>query len=187
MDARIWVLVASLCSGCSLIGAGRVSLGLTATTRGAVGLAVSGEVGAGVLFVPDRSDDDVGLTEGLYLGGAATPAGWELETGGHGELVLRDSDRELRAGLRGGVIAREARGPAVAPELTFGLARSRWWDSDSPRLGFELRAGPLIGIEDGATFEALRGFVGVTYQAVAISRRYDPIDSLFNGPSCEKC
>lgn len=57
---------------------------------------------------------------------------------------------------------------------TGGRADLLLLDGDS-----ELRAGPLIGVEGGARFEELRGYVGITYRATAISRRYDPIDSLF--------
>jgi hypothetical protein len=179
VNAIAWLLVAALCSGCSLIGVGRVSAGLAATTQGTVGLAVSGEVAAGVIFVPSDASRDVGVTEGMYLGGAAMPDGWELETGGRADLLLLDGDSELRAGLRAGVVARETRGAAFAPELAFGLARARWWDSALPRLGLELRAGPLIGLEGDTKFESLRGYIGVTYRSAAISRRYDPIDSFF--------
>jgi hypothetical protein len=179
VNAIVWLLVAALCSGCSLIGVGRVSVGLAATTQGSVGLAVSGEVAAGVLFVPPDASRDIGVTEGMYLGGGVMPGGWELETGGRADLLLLDGDRELRAGIRAGVVARETRGAAFAPALAFGLARARWWESERPRLGFELRAGPLIGLDGGARFEELRGYVGITYRATAISRRYDPIDSLF--------
>ena len=91
---------------------------------------------------------------------------------------MLDGDSELRAGLRAGVVARETRGAAFASEFAFGLARARWWDSALPRLGLELRAGPLIGLEGETRLEALRGYIGVTYRAAAISRRYDPIDSL---------
>src|SRR5262249_4772253 len=100
MHAILWALSASLCAGGWLIGAGRVSLGVTATTQGAVGLAVAGELGGGVLYVPDRSGSGhgTGFTEGLYLGAGAMPDGWQYETGAHGELVMLDADGELRAG-----------------------------------------------------------------------------------------
>jgi hypothetical protein len=180
VNAIAWLLLASLCSGCSLVGVGRVSLGLAATTQGMVGLAIAGEVAAGVIFAPsDTSSHDTAVTEGMYLGGGAMSDGWELETGGRADLLLLDGDSELRAGIRAGVVARETRGPAFAPELAFGLARARWWDSEHPRVGFELRAGPLIGIEGQTRLEALRGYVGITYRATVISRRYDPIDALF--------
>jgi hypothetical protein len=176
-------LAVSLCSGCSLLGVGRVSLGLSATTQGTVGLAASGEIGGGLVFRPDRdtATDGAGAAAALYLGGGATADGWELETGERVEAVSLDSDRELRAGVRAGAVVREARGPALAIDLALGLARSRWWGTERPWLGLELRAGPLIGVEDGARFEALRGFVGLTYQVSAITRRYDPIRPLFHG------
>jgi hypothetical protein len=181
-------LVASLCSGCSLLGAGRVSVGLTATTQGTVGLAVAGEVAAGVVCIPERRApaDGAGVAAGLYLGGGATGEGWELETGERLEAVVLDSVRELRAGVRAGVLAREAREAAVAFDLALGLAHAGWWATKRPSLGLELRAGPLIAVEDRARFEALRGYVGLTYQVRAITRRFDPIDALFSGPSGEK-
>ncbi|HWO26507.1 MAG TPA: hypothetical protein VNO30_47590 [Kofleriaceae bacterium] len=182
----VWVLVATLCSGCSLVGVGRVSIGLTATTQGAVGLAVAGDVAAGVLHVPRAGapSHGIGVTDGLYLGGGSTAEGWELETGGRVDLVMLDADSELRTGVRAGTLAREGRGPALAPELAFGLARASWWEpaAQRPRWGFELRAGPLIGIEGGATLEAFRGYAGLTYQATAISRRRDPIAALIGRP-----
>jgi len=183
MHAIVCALVASLSAGCSLIGTGRVSLGVTATTQGAVGLAVAGELGGGVLYVPDRSASGhgIGYTEGFYLGAGAMPDGWQYETGGHGELVMLDGDGELRAGFRAGIVGNRARGFALAPDLAVCLARARWWDPGQPRLGLELRAGPLIGVEGGASLEALRGYVGVSYQAHATSRSFDPIQALFRG------
>jgi hypothetical protein len=173
------LLAASLCSGCALVGAGRASLGVTATTEGAVGLAVSGEFAGGVMILPDESPSGavsgVAVTEGLYLGGGATSDGWELETGGHWELGQLDSDRERRVGLRFGILARELRAPAFTGELALALADAGWWALSRPRIGLELRAGPLIAARDGApAFEGLRGFVGITYQATATTRRYNP-------------
>jgi len=188
----VWALFASLsaslCSGCSLIGVGRVSVGLTATTQGAVGLAVEGEVAAGAICVPARSAprDGVGVTAGMYLGGRAMATGWELEPGERVEVLARDSDRELRAGVRVGAVAREARRPALALDLALGLARAGWWGTERPSLGLELRAGPLIEIEERARLEALRGYVGLTYQVSAITRRYNPIDALPSAPHGEK-
>ena len=182
VHAILWVLVASLGSGCALVGAGRVSVGIAATTRGSVGLAVAGELGGGLMM--SSNSDDVAVTTGMYLGGSTTSEGWELETGGHGEVVLIDGDDELRAGVRAGVVRREFRGVAVAPELAFELARASWWDW--PRLGIELRAGPLIDLEDGARLEALRGYVGLAYRRVAISDTWDPIDSLLEDPNSGK-
>jgi hypothetical protein len=181
VNAIVWLLAAALCSGCSLIGAGRVSLGLTATTQGGIGIAVAGELAAGALSAPEWAarGDGVGWTEGMYLGGGATADGGELETGAHAELVVLDGDSELRAGARAGVIAREARGAAFAPALALGLARPGWWGAAWPELGIELHAGPLIALEDGARITALRGYVGLTYRAVAVSRRYDPVHALF--------
>jgi hypothetical protein len=183
LSASLVALVASLCAGCALLGVGRVSVGLTATTQGTVGLAVEGDVAAGAVCIPERRApaDGAAVTAGMYLGGGATGDGWELETGERVEGVALDSDRELRAGVRAGAVLREARGPAVAFDLALGLARAGWWATERPSLGLELRAGPLIGVEDGARLEALRGFVGITYQVSAITRRYDPIRPLVRG------
>lgn len=172
-------LAASLCSGCALVGAGRVSLGVTATTEGMVGLAVSGELAGGVAILPDEAASGalVGptITEGLYFGGGATSDGWELETGGHCELGQLDRDQERRVGLRFGVIARELRAPSLTGELALAFADAGWWALSRPRIGFELRAGPLIDVEGGApSLEGLRGFAGITYQATATTRRYNP-------------
>jgi hypothetical protein len=185
-----WLVL--LC-GCSLMGVGRASLGVTGSTDGTLGLAASFELGGGYIDTPHEitpATKRQGEVLAMFAGGGVTTAGTHIETGARAEWVMVSGHRSHRLGMRNGVVARQG-GPAL---LTLDAAYVTSWPlAWKPRrthqLGLELRAGPALAIDDGpdgrsnASWHAMRFYAGVVHELYAIrAHRYDPVDALIGDP-----
>ena len=181
---RCWLVL--VVGGCTTLGVGRTSVGVTASTDGAIGVASSVEVGGGWIDAPKSHPHGVrrdGQDVGLFAGGDITLRGFGIEAGGRSEYVATDGDGEFRIGLRSGVVARSD-GPQLAFDAAVGFARARSWAHQRMRYaGIEARLGPALAIDDGLRFAAMRAYVGLTYDWLRTGAgRFDPIDDWLGDP-----
>ena len=180
---RLAVLV--LLSGCSLFGVGRGSVGVTGSTDGSVGVAASFELGGGWIEGPideDRSRMAESLT--VFMGGAGTTHGAELEAGARVDYLRIRGRRLLRAGVREALIERHD-DTLMSFDAAFSIAWPGPWNPTRARYaGVELRAGPAFRVidtadDDNLRWHALRIYAGVVLDYVAVDGdRYDPIKAI---------
>jgi hypothetical protein len=170
-------------SGCSVFVGGRASVGVSASTDGVVGIAATGELGAGWVMRASRHAEDAhGEELSGFIGTTVGRGPVQIEAGPRVDYVAVLEHHELRVGGRAAFVAAGVhRWLAIDGAVAFARAD----DNSSARrpavVGFEVRAGRMLGSEDTMSADAWRAFAGITFGKLWMGATHDPLEGLFSG------